>query len=220
MKCGTRAPWPARRLGGRRARLAAWGAAAAICGTLALAAVAYRPEPDLDVLFAAAEFQARLGLLEEARKGLEEVLRRDPGHAYAHLLMGYVCAAEGRPRRALEHYEKGLPMLERAGDESLLADYRVTTAALRLETGDFDGAWRDASAALPATRRPAAALLIRAFSRLGAADDRGYEREAMRAYAADPFDPMFRMRREPLAGVIPWASAFSVGAGCGPRPLE
>lgn len=201
-----------------KARRAAWGSAAVISASLLFAGFVYEPRPSVDALFSTGEFELRLGLRTEAREKLEEVLDRAPDHAYAHLLVGYLDLADRDFAAALTHYEAGEALIRDADDPALLGDWYVTMGQLRLYTGDFVGAGEFAEVLLSTEHRPAAAFLIRGFSRLAAGADTTFRQDLERAFVADPTDPFFKERAEFVTGAIPWAAAFTIGAGRGPRP--
>ena len=126
--------------------------------------------------------------------------------------------ADGAFGAALRHYLAAEAAVWASQNRELLGDWLVTTAELRLYTGDDEGAARDAERLLALGHRPAAALLIRAFSRLGVADDTDFRQDLRRAYSMDPTDPFFRERREILTAQKPWATAFTIGSERAFRP--
>jgi len=199
-------------------RWAAWGSAIAVSATLLFAGFVHQPRPSLDTVFSCAEFQARVGLLDEARVGLMDVLERDPDHQHAHLLMGWITMEDGAFGAALRHYMAGESAVRASASPELIGDWTLTTAELKLYTGDFSGAERAADSLIALAHRPAAALLIRAFSRLGVGDDTDFRQDLRRAHLTNPTDPFFRARREFLAAQVPWATAFTIDPERGFRP--
>ncbi|MFG0319678.1 MAG: tetratricopeptide repeat protein [Planctomycetota bacterium JB042] len=199
-------------------RWVAWGSAGVISASLLFAGFVHEPRPSVETLFASAEFELRVGLEDEARPKLEEVLERRPDHAYAHLLMGYLERKGGAYEAALAHYLAGEALVREVENPELLGDWLVTVAELHLSTGDFEEARSFAERILDQDHRRAAGFLIRGFSRLGAGADTAFRQDLERAYRTDPADPFFRERSEFVTGAIPWAAAFTIGAGRGSRP--
>ncbi len=199
-------------------RWVAWGSAGVISASLLFAGFVHEPRPSVEALFGSAEFELRLGLDEHARPKLEEVLERRPDHAYAHLLMGYLERKGGEYPAALEHYLAGEELVRAAESPELLGDWLVTVAELHLSTGDFEAARSAAERILDQDHRRAAGFLIRGFSHLGTGADTAFRQDLERAYRTDSTDPFFRERSEFVTGAIPWAAAFTIGAGRGPRP--
>jgi hypothetical protein len=195
-----------------KVRWAAWSATAAIGATLLFAGFVYEPPPTVDTMVSSARFLLQLGLAGEAEQELARALEREPGHAFANLLMAGVHERKGAWGDALRCYEAGRAFVEGSEDESLRTEYLVSTGLMRLATADFAGAEADAERVLARNPDRAAAFVIRAFSRLGAGDDTAFRQNLRRAYSVDPHDPFFRLRGDLLARAIPWASAVEIAA--------
>lgn len=191
-------------------RRSAWGLTVLVASGLLFAGFVYKPRPSVDTLVSGAAMMVSMGLFEEARGDLEEVLERAPDHLQANLLIGYVLQSEEEYESALRHYEKGESLATASSDAELRAGYRVTVGLLRLATGDFSGAEREAARLEQAGLRLPAAFLIRSFSRLGAGDDTNFQTGLERAYLLDPTDPIFRLRAEFLSEAIPWSTAYMI----------
>ena len=194
-----------------RIRWVAWTSTAVSGLLLLFAGFVYKPAPSVDTQLSSAGFYVKMGMLDEARSTLDEVLCSDPSNPRAHLLMACVIQVQGDAAAALPHYERGREAIVAAGDPGLLADFHVTTGLLRLVCGDFLGAERDANRILAENHRPAAGFVIWAFSRLGAGDDTDFRQGLARAYSLDPLDPIFRTPGESISEAIPWAPAYCIG---------
>lgn len=190
-----------------KVRIAAWSCTAVIGAALGLAGLVHQPRPDTMMLLSTAQFLLQLGLVAEAEPQLREVLEREPDCKDALLLMASIDQQAGRDELALQGFLAGGELLLAAGDPSLAADFYVTTGLLRLRLMDFAGALADGERLLRGERRRGAGFLIRAFSRLGLGDDRGFHGDCLRAFAADPGEPFFRLGADALAKAIPWATA-------------
>jgi len=192
-------------------RVVAWSLTGLVVSGLLFAGFVYRPAPDISTVVSGASMKVRVGLFDEARRDLEDVLLRDPEQAQAHLLMGYLHQLDQEYDAALLHYEAGEELAASAEDQSLVADYYITRGFLRLASGDFEGVDRDLAMIEAKGLRPAAAFLIRSFSRLGAGDDTDFRTGLERAYLLDPSDPVFRLHEDFISEAIPWAPAYLIG---------
>ena len=189
-------------------RLWAWCLTGLAVSGLLFAGFVYRPLPSVDTVVSGASMKVRMGLFGEARPDLEDALDRDPEHAQAHLLMGYVLQQDGNYGEALRHYEAGEELVLQAPEPAMRVDYYITCGLLRLANGDFDAVERDLAPIESSGLRPAAAFVIRSFSRLGAGDDTDFRTGLERAYLLDPSDPIFRLRGDFISEAIPWAAAY------------
>ncbi len=203
-----------------RVRIAAWSATAVIGVSLSLAAVTYRPDPDIQVELDGARFMLSMGLASDAEVKLRQVLARDPENGDAQLLLGNIGFRAGRYDEALSHYVQATQHVLSQDDPQLMGDLFVSIGALRLHKGQFEEAQQAAELASEKAPERAAGPLIWAFSRLGRGDEEGFRYGLTRAFELSPFDPFFRIQREFITEAIPWATAFVIcdWPGRVPRP--
>ena len=130
-----------------------------------------------------ADFMARRGRRQEARRLLEPMLAVTPGQAIAHEAMGILEVEEGRPARALEHFAEAA----RLAPQSIVGPFQA--GLVKMPAAPGDRARREASLRkvleINAGFAPAHAALARVLLE---ADQPGLEAVnlAARASALDP----------------------------------
>ncbi len=203
-----------------RTRIVAWTSTAVVGLSLSLAAVVYKPAPDIAVVLEGARFMIGLGLVDQATEQLNEVLRREPDQPEAELLLANVDFQAGRYDSALARYDLAREWVLAQNEPGKSADLLVASGALRLHAGKFAEAQQDADLARSEAPDRAAPDVIWAFSRLGRGDEEGFRYGLARAFELAPFDPFFRIRGEFITEAIPWATAFVIcdWPGRVPRP--
>jgi tetratricopeptide (TPR) repeat protein len=78
-----------------------------------LQAAAVEQAPSWQNLYWLADYEARRGHIAEARKGLAEILRQDPGNLWAKEALGFIELSYGDLARAERIYEECLPAIPR-----------------------------------------------------------------------------------------------------------